>query len=74
MLPKVKFALPPQVILVVAESLADSLRKSSMLDMESSVLRVWFPAKKINVMFELRKLLVLAASIERVRHDIPAEH
>ena len=52
----------------VMELFADSLRLS-ISNTASVELRVWFPSWKISIVFALRQLLVLTASIERVRHD-----
>ena len=41
------------VVSVVLEKLVDNLR-GTFPDTESSESRVWFPAKKINVVFESR--------------------
>ena len=69
-----KLALSLQIILTfVMELFADRLRLS-IFNTASVELRVWFPSWKISVVFALRRLVVLTASIERVRHDSLLKH
>ena len=62
-----------QVILAVAEPLVHKVR-CSMCDTISSLSMMWFPGWRISVVFESRKLVVLAAKVDKVRQDSPLGH